>query len=200
MGRPIIAIDIDDVLTEGIDSLRQEVNRRLGIQLSLDDYRVRDGEYDGYFDRVWERHGIAGKIDLTELGKQMEVDQSHISPTEGAKAALERLAKHFELIVITDRYERWKSVTLKWLDANYSGIFSAIYFRREMALSKGELCVQLGVAWLVDDNVDHARTALEKGVGVILFGSYGWHANVPEGVVQCEDWRAVEEFLNERAS
>src|SRR5580765_2247628 len=113
MDKPIIAIDVDDVLTQGIESLRIEVNKRLGINLQPEHYSIA-GEYGSYLDEVWQQHGLAGRISLAQLSPQMETDQSHILPAKGAVSALHRLKTRHQLVVVTAREQSWKQATLVW--------------------------------------------------------------------------------------
>ena len=202
MTKEIIAIDIDDVLANSTDSLRQEVNKRLGVNL-LPEHYLTDGDYMDYYEKVWERHGIDGRITMDELDPQMKADQSHIYPHSDATRVVNQLAKHYEMIIVTGRSSDWKLATEQWLADNFPGVFSKVLFgggyeglKRK---SKGEMCVENNVTWLIDDNVEHAQSALDKGIKVILFGEYGWHHKAPKHITRCKDWQAVEEYFDARS-
>lgn len=201
MSKPIIAIDVDDVLTRGVESLRLEVNRRLGTNLQSEHYRI-SGEYRTYFDQVWQSNGLAGRISMARLSPQMEVDQSHILPAKDAAKVLRKLKERYELVVVTAREQPWKQATLVWLDQHYSGIFTRTIFSGDspdaLHKSKGQICREIGAAWLIDDNTAHAETAIEAGVSVVLFGEYGWQQTLPHGVAHCKDWVAVLEYFDGR--
>ena len=144
--RPIIAIDVDDVLAASTESVRLQVNRQLGVELKPEHYQV-PGEYWEYYENVWAHHGL--KISLDELDSHMDQDQSHMAPHDGAPEALKKLAETYELVVITSRVI-----------------------------------------------VEHSKTALDAGIKVILFGTYGWHHKAPKDMVRCRDWAAVLETLS----
>jgi 5'(3')-deoxyribonucleotidase len=202
MNKPVIAIDVDDVLAKSTESLRLEVNRRLKTNLLPEHYEI-PGPYWGYYEKVWSQHGLAGKVSLEELDPRMRVDQSHMLPYDNAHAVLKKLAIRFDLIVITARQEAWRFATITWIELNYPGIFSEVYFAgrkdTETPVTKGQLCKQKGVSWLIDDNAEHCESALEEGIDVVLFGEYGWNRDVGEHITRCRDWLAVGEYFDTRS-
>lgn len=202
MKKPVIAVDIDDVLASSTDALRQVVNKKLGIELPAEAYVV-EADYWGYYDAVWEANGISGQISLDELNPQMRVDQSHVLPMPGAFAALSQMRSSYDFIVITARSSDWEDATRVWLQKNFPGIFEEVFFTNEAdgvkEKGKGDLCLEAGATWLIDDNIGHALSALEKGVDVIVFGEYGWHhRGIPDGVVACKNWLDVGEYFSAR--
>ncbi len=199
--KPIIAVDIDDVLAQGTESLRLEVNRRLGVNLEPKHYAV-PGEYWGYYEAVWQQHGLQGRISMEELNPQMIKDQSHVPSFTEAYPVLARLKQDYDLVVVTARIPAFEEATHRWLKLHFADMFQGIYFagHHNHAKNKGELCKELGVDWLIDDNIDHAHSALEKGIKVVLFGQYGWHIGkkVDEAVVRCNDWPAIGVMFDEQ--
>jgi 5'(3')-deoxyribonucleotidase len=194
MKMPIIAIDVDDVLADSTESVRRQVNKKLGLNLQPEHYKV-PGDYWGYYETVWATHGLSDQITIETLDTDMTIDQSHILPYVGANKVLRRLAKHFELVVTTSRNADWEAATIAWLDSNFPGVFKRVIFTDSVhnpgQKSKGEICHEIGASWLVDDNVEHAKTALEQGVSVVLFGEYGWHHTghtLPDHVLRCKSW------------
>jgi uncharacterized HAD superfamily protein len=135
---------------------------------------------------------------MAELDPQMQIDQSHIAAMDGAHQALEKLKQRYTLVVVTAREPEWETATTVWLEANFPGTF------REMVIvgregvknrNKGQLCKDIGAEWLIDDNPEHARNAIEEGIKVVLFGTYGWHQDVPSDMPHCKTWTEVEEFF-----
>lgn len=200
MKKPTIAIDIDDVLAQGTESLRLEVNKRLGVHLLPEHYRI-PGDYWHYYETVWKVNGLSELITMEELNPQMVEDQSHVPPFKQARAVLNKLTKNYRLIVVTARKLEWEPATQRWLAMHFPNVFDGLYFAghyEESHQTKGELCRELGAQWLIDDNVGHAETALEQGIKVVLFGDYGWHKNkeIHKDIVRCKDWPAVLEYFD----
>ncbi len=194
-----IAVDIDDVIAGSTDALRKLVNKRTGSKLTQAHYRVPD-DYWGYYERVWQTHGIDGEISLISFQEEMAVDQSHIPLLPGASFALNELAKKFHIILITSRYKTQEQATRKWLKNHFGDALSDVYFTRSHVeateKTKGELCKDLGVSWLIDDNVDYCASALANGIEAILFGEYGWHQNVPDNLILCKDWPSILDYFD----
>jgi len=199
MNRQIIAIDLDDVLADSTESLRLLVNERAGSELTKKHYKV-NGEYWGYYERVWQTHGLEDKVSFEQLNSEMVDDQSHVPLLPGASFAVGELSKRFDLVVVTSRNPDWESATNKWLKSQFGNIFTGVHFADSRKASerktKGELCREVGAKWLIDDHPAHCLSAAKEGVQGMLFGEYGWHDGVPEGVISCKDWPEVAEYFN----
>lgn len=199
MKKPIIAVDIDDVLADSTESLRMAVNARLGVDLQPHHYRI-PGEYWGYYDSVWQANGIGGRVTLDELDPQMKEDQGHVQPMPDARKVLVRLQTCYDLVIVSARSLQWYDATIVWLETQLPGLFNQVVFADGLTglqqRSKGKLCKEIGAQWLIDDNVDHAQTALDEGMSVVVFGEYGWHAKgIPDGAVPCKNWQEIGEYF-----
>jgi FMN phosphatase YigB (HAD superfamily) len=197
----IIALDLDDVIADSTEALRLIVNQRINAQLTAEDYKTTGGDYRGYYDRVWMRHGVADKVKYADLLDEMEGDQSHVPVLPGAAFALGELSKRFKLVIITARNQDWEKATKAWLAQQFGDTFDTIHFAHGKdpdSKTKGQLCREVGASWLIDDNPVHCVSAQEVGVTPLLFGQYGWHQDVPANVVNCKDWPAVLEYFDGR--
>lgn len=201
MKKPIIAVDIDDVLAQSTDALRQVVNARLGVNLRPEHYEIA-GDYYHYYEKVWELNDLAERVTMDDLDPQMKADQSHILPHDKAAETLHALSSRYELIIVTGRSASWREATHRWLGQHFPGVFSEVLFgdgyEALQKKTKGDLCREYGVSWLIDDNVEHAQTAFEAGVQVVLFGNYGWQHHAPKDFIRCRDWATVLEYFDAR--
>lgn len=199
MKKQTIAIDIDDVIADSTESLRVVVNQRNGINLTREHYSV-PGDYWGYYERVWHTHKVDASLDALE--EEMVLDQSHVPLLAGAAFAIGELSKKFHIVLITARNPRWEQATKIWLQSKFEDFSPDLYFvknhREADSKSKGEICKDLGVSWLIDDNVGHCQSAIEHGADAVLFGDYGWHHDAPVGLKRCKDWQSVLEFFDAR--
>ncbi|MBC7943068.1 hypothetical protein H7X68_01015 [Candidatus Saccharibacteria bacterium] len=199
--KPTIAIDIDDVLADSTESIRLRVNERVGVDLQLEHYRI-EGEYWGYYERVWREHGIIDRVNYDDFEKEMAHDQSHVPLLPGAALAIAELAKRFDIVLITARDSSLEAATRHWLKTYVSDELVDVYFitnhKDSKAKNKGQLCRDLGASWLIDDNTEHCRAAIDQGVKAVLFGEYGWQVSIPETVDRCKDWLAVLEHFSEK--
>lgn len=200
MSKITIAIDIDDVLADSTDLLRRFVNERHAVSLQEHHYRVK-GPYWGYYEMVWRNHDINGDGIMDEFHKVYAFDQSGVAPINGAAEALARLKGRFRLIAISARAAEQQLATERWLSDKFENVFEAVScldVHRNPGLSKGEACRIAGAEYLIDDNIDHCKSALDRQIQGILFGDYGWHDDslMPDGVVRCRDWYAVLEYFD----
>ncbi len=197
MKKPIIAVDIDDVLAETTDALRIMVNERFDVDLQTEHYRI-EAPYWGYYEHIWAGHGIEAKLE--DFQPSMILDQSFVRAAEGSVAALRQISRDYEIVALTARHDASMDATLRWLDDNFTGLISKVKFigsKDGLKMTKGDACLELGAVWLIDDHVEHAQSALEKGVQVILYGDYGWHQNIPSAALCCKTWQEVAEYFEQ---
>jgi 5'(3')-deoxyribonucleotidase len=199
MARQIIAIDIDDVIADSTEALRLKVNEKTGASLTREHYQV-EGEYWGYYERVWTAHGLKDKVPKGMLDSEMIADQSYVLLLPGVSFAIGELSKRFDIALVTARHKEWEEATHEWLKEHFGNVFIDVHFAGNLRMghtqTKGELCKEVGAKWLIDDNPMHCKTALDEGLQGILFGEYGWHYELPEGLVHCKDWPAVLEYFD----
>ncbi len=198
MSKLTIAIDIDDVLSDSTEAYRRRVNEVTGADLTPDHYRT-EGEYWGYYERIWAQHGL--EVDDEVLHHEMVDDQSRMPLVAGAEFAIGQLSSKYSLVIVTARDPSWESATRRWLDLHFGSIYSPdLYFseahKDEGKKTKGQICKELGASWLIDDNVNHCKTATDEGVEAILFGKYGWHYDAPKELPRCETWFEVLEYFD----
>lgn len=198
VSRPVIAIDIDDVIADSTESLRHLVNKRWDVSLTKEDYRI-PGSYRKYYEQVWTRHDLADKINYADLEDEMVISQDHVPLMEGAAEAIQELKKSAHVIFITARHVSWERATREWFKNVLAHENIDLHFSEGMsnvgAMTKGELCKKFGATWLIDDNPTHCFTALDEGVKTILFGDYGWHVGDLTGMRRCKNWREVAEHF-----
>ncbi len=195
-----IAIDIDDVIAESTNALRLLVNERTGADLTREHYMV-EGEYRGYYSRVWQEHGLSDKISFEQVAAEMAIDQSHVPLLPGASFAVHELSKRFHIILITARDPIWEKETRRWFKDHFAQDDIEVYFigyhKTDTSKTKGQLCRDLGASLLIDDNPEHCQSVIDEGIKAILFGEYGWHTTIPKEAIICKDWPAVMEYIND---
>lgn len=203
MTKPIVALDIDDVLADFTESLRLRVNELTGADFTVDDYRMQ-ADYWGYYERVWATHPATQAQTIGPFIAEISADHRRVPLLAGAEFGLSELAKRFKLVFITARPEVMHDSTRQWLRHHFADVPAEVHFTNhtrtdEVTISKGEICERLGASYLIDDNVEHCVSAREHGITPILFGEYGWQHSIPEGLTRCKDWPMVVEYLSREA-
>lgn len=196
--KPLIAIDIDDVVASVIETVRLWANEKTGASLTHEDYHTGDNYWE-YYNRIWERHGLHEQINFDIFLAAMEQDQSHIPLVDDARHVIGLLRTAYDVAFITSRPMSQKDATRRWLD-EHIGSDVPLYIAHNSitnadARSKGEICAELGASVLIDDNVGNCQSAQQYGIEAILFGNYGWNEKAPNDMVRCYNWREVGEQL-----
>ncbi len=198
MSRPLIAVDIDDTLADSTELIRTNVNKEYGVSIPPEAYRT-EGEYWGYYERVWVEHGLSD-LTMEKLEDVMLSDYTRVPLLPSALFAIKELSKNFDVVIITARSSERAELTRKWIDTMLEGMTIDVHFseahKDESKMTKGQICKTLGASYLIDDNVGHCQSALDEGVKAILFGIYGWQANVADDMMRCKDWPAVLDYFN----
>lgn len=199
MKKPVLAIDIDDVLTASNEGVRRYVNRTFGMNHTPADYAVT-GEYRRYWDRIWSADEEEGrKIYESYLASG---ETARLKPVDGALPAIRRLQTNYALVVVTARHIEQVEHTKDWLGRHAPNIFKRVEFLLERPdnenITKAYILRELGAEYIIDDNADHCRHALDAGIQALLFGEYGWNreVTVPDGIVRVKNWSEVLEYLD----
>lgn len=198
-----IAIDIDDVLSRSAEGFIAFSNRRWGMRLSPEDYQEEWAVVWG----VSLDEAVQRSIDFYASGIVGEYE-----PYESAMPVLRRLSKRFKLVAVTSRREILKPETDSWMAKHFPGIFQELYYagiwdrqltqanvQETLASTKATLCTQIGVEYLIDDQLKHCISAAKDGVKAILFGDYKWNRfehRLLEGITPASSWTEVREYFN----
>ena len=191
MKKPVVAVDIDEVLTPFLEAFIRFHNREYHTDLKV-------GDFKSYI------FGHTLKVPEPEAVKRvLQFYKSHDfrsnRPFIDAPAALKQLGEHYRLIIITSRHPMSQEQTLAWLEDHFPQTFGAVHFSTHLYLdqplvTKTDICKQEGVEVLIDDNFDFAREAAGAGIRVLLFGKdYSWNQDevLPAGVERVRDWDQV---------
>jgi uncharacterized HAD superfamily protein len=204
MRREKIGIDIDDVLARNAEGFTEYSNQRWGAQHKVENYSE---DWVGFWDIPFEQAAKrAAEIHTAGVFGRYR----HF---ESAVPVLTQLAVKRDLVVITSRRLVVKSETDAWLERRFPGLFKGVHYAGiwdssddrtrhtgKLALTKAELCQELGVEYLIDDQLKHCASAAEAGIKALLFGDYPWnHAGkLPKDVTRVKDWSAVLQYFNEQ--
>jgi hypothetical protein len=87
-------------------------------------------------------------------------------------------------------------------DIHYVGIWgSGAHILNKLRQTKAELCRELDIDYLIDDQLKHCIGVAEIGIRALLFGDYSWNQvnQLPKMVTRVKDWAAVLEYFNEQS-
>lgn len=169
MGRETIAVDIDEVLFPLLESFLHDHNPKYDT-----DHSVKD-----FLSYEWE-HTLGIPLDGTVSRVYDYLDGSHelVEAVEGSQDAIAHLAQDYNLVVITARHPRFEENTTSWVNRKFEKVFSKIVcigyapLMAESAISKAEVCKELGATAMIDDSLVHVSHCADAEIKGILFGNY----------------------------
>jgi uncharacterized HAD superfamily protein len=195
MKKPIISVDIDDVLVPHVEDLISWHNKEYGTKMDLVHYHSKNP-------KDW------GSKTIEEAIKRVQrffttPDLLDAKPMEDAASALSSLSENYTLIVITSRDNIIEDVTNNWLSRHFPEIFKEAHFTARFNLEgksgkKSAVALNAKAEYLIDDTLENALDAAEAGIKVLLFGDYPWNQlkELPGGVTRVKDWRGVLEYFD----
>lgn len=195
MPKPIIAVDLDDVLTAHHEGLISWYNQTYGTELSLADVHSTNPE-------VWGTATDAEAIKRVHAYFESDSFKDE-KPLPGAVKVLEYLNRNYRLIVITGRDYIIELVTREWLTEHYPSLFDDVHFTAQYSLagrsrSKTDIVESEQVSYFIDDNLFAVVDVAKAGTPSILFGNYPWNLDegLPTNVTRCNDWAEVQAYFD----
>lgn len=195
MGKPIIAVDVDEVLFPLMPTLIEFHNSRYGTSFELDhmtSYHIQD------------LTGETEKQILVKFAEYLKTEHYTAGrPVDGAIEAIKQLKERYDLVLITARQSIYRGATEQFIDEHFGGLFDRLRYthtleKPDVRLSKFDICRELGAEALIDDGLHNISEVSEGGIEGILFGNYPWNQTdeLPAGVTRCEHWPDVLEHFD----
>jgi uncharacterized HAD superfamily protein len=195
--RPLIAIDVDEVLVLMHQPFLVHHNTNYGSEYEYPDAQGR--YYLEEFETELDDVALSTRF-KSYVASDSFTDQQ---PIQDSTTVVAELAKKYNLTVITSRQAFLEESTKQFLSKHYGDSFKSEHFtehqfKKGMKIPKSEICKKLGVTHLVDDNLLTAIDCSKAGIKVVLFGDYHWNQSddLPDDVTRCNDWAAVAEYFH----
>ena len=159
MSKPLIAVDIDDVLAFHAKAMVAYSNKTYGTNLTIDDYSE-------HWSNMWQLDHAQTRVRADEY--HQTDDMLHYDHHQDAKDVLSNLAHAYRLIIVTARRTDVVGITEQWVKRYFGDIFEAIHHAGiwdkkisdgSYTATKADLCVSLGVDYLIDDQSKHCNAA-----------------------------------------
>jgi len=198
--KPIIAIDIDDVLSDYAGSLVEFANLRWHAGLTRE-----------LVSENWSKmFNIDGDEWLKRFDEFMTIDPYAEMANMGGEQALtvlHQLKKQFQLVSLTSRPLDVVDITNDWLNQYFPGVFNDVIFgvpyqngedpNKWEKRTKADLAMKIGATYLIDDQPKHANSFAKIDGKSLLFGDYGWNrdAEILPGVTRVADWGEVADYF-----
>lgn len=191
MEKEKIGIDIDEVVVEFMAGYLKFHNLHHNTNYKLEDIT----NYHLWKSGFHKTKGESVK-DVTKFSDSVYFDS--LVFVNGAKQGLSSLLESYKTYFITSRSDRLKEKTLSFFNSNFSKNGYKIVFSGEIygGKVKWEICKDLGISLLIEDNPDYALNCAKKGIKVFLFDK-PWNKNYEkhENIVKVRDWDEIMEKL-----
>lgn len=169
MPKPMVALDLDNVIVDILESARHVISHDVQVSVS----EIRDtGVYSAPF--THEDPEIADKVVTSHDFWQRAEVLATATPLPGALQAVNRLDGNGQLVgYITRRSPRAQGITRAWLELQGFPMKPVHFVGHDDAdmnqtACKAEICIRIGATHLVDDSQKEAASAIARGVSVIL--------------------------------
>lgn len=190
MNKKRIGIDIDDVIVHLVKHFYDFYNQKFKKDLNVENHF----EYDfmGPFSiSAEEAISLIKEFYFTEYFDNLDL-------IEGSVDSIYELSKDYELFFITSRHLDIKDKNENFLkklfpNLKYEVIYSGKFWQE--AKSKAEICVDLGISIIIEDNQKYSLECAEAGINVFLldkpWNKYGEHENI----TRVKNWKEIMEKL-----
>eukprot|EP00600_Ochromonadales_sp_CCMP1393_P006042 CAMPEP_0174974902 /NCGR_PEP_ID=MMETSP0004_2-20121128/12127_1 /TAXON_ID=420556 /ORGANISM="Ochromonas sp., Strain CCMP1393" /LENGTH=256 /DNA_ID=CAMNT_0016225657 /DNA_START=3 /DNA_END=773 /DNA_ORIENTATION=- len=180
--KPVLAVDVDEVLAYFIPSLavfHNETYRTSNAEGGHAEILTSDSFHSYEFCNVW-----GGTMEESYIKMEAFFESVHfkerIEPIPYALEVLLELKEVYDLHVVTSRQHKIEALTLQWIDRHFPGVFTSIHFgnhysREGKSRSKPDMCREIGAVLLIDDSLVYATQCHRVGIPVVLFGQYAWN-------------------------
>lgn len=189
--KKIIAFDLDECLGELILSFLEYYNNTYRTSYRYNDVRSYNLE---------EIIGRTKHDAIKEVYKFYETNYfREISVVIGSREVVRELTRDNEAIIITSRPYIIKTQTERWLWHHFYDKFKEVVFTNEWSLeggrrTKGNICVELGVNCLIEDNLDYALDCSKNGIQVFLLDKPWNQGEVNGNITRVKNyWELLED-------
>lgn len=199
VGKPWIAVDLDDTSIEYTPALIRWHNSVYPNKIALDDFK---GPYIEDFARTF-------RCDVKEARRRLTVfSRSYYfrgaKPINGAHEALTQLSADFNLAGVTSREEGLETFTHKQVEALFPRVFSMLEFSQNHYLTqsnrrtKADICCSLpDLRVFAEDSPDYSTQSADRGIQVYMID---WPFNrmvAHRNIVRFPNETYWEDFTNE---
>jgi len=182
-----IGIDVDEVVCEFVKDYVNFLNKKTGKSISYED--VVDWDIAKIF-QITREEERAENIEFIQQRKHI-----NLKLVEGAGAAIIQLSKENQIFFITARPLIIKEDTEIYLKKAFPEVNFKIYHSDDhwpnKTKKKSEICTELRLDFMIDDNPDFLESCSRKGIKYILFNK-PWNKHIAhENIKRVNDWKEV---------
>ena len=189
----IIGVDLDDVLGDFVGEIIKYYN-----PIDRTD-RLKEEFVHSNFSEFWMCNRDKENERMNTFYKTLFF--KNLKTIKGAQEGTKKLAEKNELYIISARPKRLYEDTTKWLERKFWNTFKGIYltsqaYGEQSDRKKSEICYDIGIDIMIEDNLEHAIDCANKVKKVLLL-DYPWNKkeDLPDNIQRIYSWNdIVQEF------
>ncbi len=193
--KDIIAVDIDEVLYPFLKEFVADHNLKFKTNLKVENFSTYEFEDSLGINR---RKSIQRIYDFSS-----KTDQINPEPIKDSKDAILKIAKFYDLVIITSRHPQYRDITVKWLNRHFKNVFKSVHLIGyhkiiQNPVYKSDICLAIGAKHIIDDSLDNILDCAKKGINGILFGDYPWNQgnlNKFKNITRLKKWTDVLNYF-----
>ena len=186
-----LGVDVDEVVVEFFKKYLELFNKQFNKKMSLKDIT-------NY--HIWNLTDISREDSLL-LAREVH-DAEHpdnLLLVDGVEKSLVQLSKKYEIFFITSRPERFKEKTTQTLKHLFKDFRFSLHFAQGVwgsSKTKGDICRELGVKFMVEDNADYALDCAQKGIKTFLLDK-PWNQKYESNpnLIKVKSWDEILNYL-----
>eukprot|EP00744_Colponema_vietnamica_P017938 GILI01025271.1.p1 GENE.GILI01025271.1~~GILI01025271.1.p1 ORF type:complete len:220 (+),score=75.12 GILI01025271.1:62-721(+) len=183
MARPVLAVDLDEVLGQFVPALVEYHNLKYGSTLQLADFHSYS------FHEVWGGTAEESTAKMLEFFASEQFKNLKLLP--GAFEGLSTLNQYFDIYLVTSRQHFLEDITREWIGANFPGLFKGLLFGNHWGTTgakrlKSEMCTDISAVAIIDDSFKYALDCAPHLKKVVLFdweNQYMWSKQEPDSLL-----------------
>lgn len=186
-GKIKIGVDLDDVVVDFVPSFLDFYNFKYGKNILFGDVTSFN---------LWEVGIGRNREEAIKLVHEFYDSclYEEMPLIKGSKEGIDKLKSENEVCFVTARYLEFREKTDRFARINFDDL--RVFYSKDFygkGKTKKEVCDNLGIKILIDDNNDNARECNENGVKVFLFDK-PWNKGFDRKICRVYDWEGI---LNE---
>ncbi|MEX0672999.1 MAG: hypothetical protein WDZ82_03070 [Candidatus Paceibacterota bacterium] len=193
MSKPVLGLDVDDVLADFNATLFGFHNMHYGTSLTRDDI------IDYRLEVSWGCSKEEACQRIRHFHRSPEY--KNLPPISGAVASVNELSNQYDIHLITARPDEIREETCAWIQQHFPYLVERVHFTRQVVggdqRPKSEVCQELGVSIFVDDALHHTEDLSPAVEKVFLFDT-PWNQTskaLPENVLRVYSWEEITKKL-----
>ncbi len=192
--KPVLGVDLDDVLIRTGDALAAFHNATYGTSYARDE--VRDFDLSS----IWNCTPEETRQRIDEF---FGTDFHHKTEAVlGAREALEKLGAVYDIVIVTGRTEQSsRDATIDLLSRHFLGLYRELHFTSHQDADpkkrrlKSALAKEFEMKAFIDDALHFAEDVASLGIPVLLFDTPWNQGDTSEGITRVRSWEEVLSIL-----